>query len=77
MLTGYTIASAALTKVTVNQYADLKPEMVWLDLLNRTEQEPQWIKQAYTQELQLMEELGEIEASAPIPTSRAERRSQQ
>ena len=32
MLTGYTIASAALTKVTVNQYADLKPEMVWLDL---------------------------------------------
>lgn len=64
MLTGYTIASAALTKVTVNQYADLKPAMVWLDLLNPTEQERQWIKQAYTQELQLMEELGEIEASA-------------
>ena len=77
MLTGYTIASAALTKVTVNQYADLKPEMVWLDLLNPTEQERQWIKQAYTPELQRREELGENEASAPIPTSRAERRSQQ
>jgi len=38
--------------------------MVWLDLTNPTEQERQWIKQAYAQELQFMEELGEIEASA-------------
>jgi magnesium transporter len=64
MLTGYTIASGTLNKAAVNQYSDLKPEMVWLDLLNPTEQERQWIKQAYTQELQFMEELGEIEASA-------------
>lgn len=64
MLTGYTITSGALSKVVVNQYADLKPEMVWLDLLDPTEQERQWIKQAYTQELQFMEELDEIEASA-------------
>jgi magnesium transporter len=37
---------------------------VWLDLTNPTEQERQWIKQSYAQELQFMEELGEIEASA-------------
>ena len=64
MLTGFTTANGTLSRVAVNQYADLKPEMVWLDLLNPTEQERQWLKQAYGQELQFMEELGEIEASA-------------
>jgi magnesium transporter len=64
MLSGYTSANGILTRVTVNQYADLKPDMVWLDLTSPTEQERQWIKQAYAQELQFMEELGEIEASA-------------
>ncbi|HEV2007349.1 MAG TPA: CorA family divalent cation transporter, partial [Burkholderiales bacterium] len=64
MLTAYTRTNGTLTKVSVNQYSDLSPEMVWLDLLNPTEQERQWIKQAYGQILQLMEELGEIEASA-------------
>ena len=64
MLTAYTRTNGTLTKVSVNQYSDLSPEMVWLDLLNPTAQERQWIKQAYGQILQLMEELGEIEASA-------------
>jgi magnesium transporter len=64
MLNGYTAANGTLNKVTVNQYSDLTPEMVWLDLTNPTEQERQWIKQAYAQELQFMEELSEIEASA-------------
>jgi len=64
MLNGFIPANGALTKTVVNQYADLKPEMMWLDLTNPTEQERQWIKQAYGQELQFMEELGEIEASA-------------
>jgi magnesium transporter len=64
MLTGHTATNGALTRVTVNQYSDLNPEMVWLDLTNPTEQERQWIKQAYAEELQFMEELGEIEASA-------------
>ena len=64
MLTGFTLANGTLGKIVVNQYADIKPEMVWLDLNNPTEQERQWIKQAYAQELQFMEELSEIEASA-------------
>ena len=64
MLTAYTVANDTLNKVTVNQYTDLTPDMVWLDLTNPTEQERLWIKQAYAQELQFMEELGEIEASA-------------
>ena len=64
MLNGYLHANGALTRVNVNQYSDLKPEMVWLDLNNPTAQERQWIQQAYGQELQFMEDLGEIEASA-------------
>ena len=64
MLNGYLHANGALTRINVNQYADLKPEMVWLDLNNPTAQERQWIQQAYGQELQFMEDLGEIEASA-------------
>jgi magnesium transporter len=64
MLTGFIPAGGSLTKAVVNQYSDLKPEMMWLDLTNPTEQERQWIKQAYAQELQFLEELGEIEASA-------------
>ncbi len=64
MLTGFIPANGSLAKTVVNQYSDLKPEMMWLDLTNPTEQERQWIKQAYAQELQFMEELGEIEASA-------------
>jgi magnesium transporter len=64
MLTAYTLANGTLNKFNVNQYSDLKPDMVWLDLTNPTEQERRWIKDAYAQELQFMEELGEIEASA-------------
>src|SRR5258706_8285870 len=64
MLTGFIPANGSLAKTVVNQYSDLKPEMSWLDLINPTERERQWIKQAYAQELQFMEELGEIEASA-------------
>ena len=64
MITGYIPANGILTRVQVNQYSDIKPEMLWLDLNNPTTQERQWIKQAYAQELQFMEELGEIEASA-------------
>src|SRR6186997_1125325 len=64
MLTGYRVENDSLKKAEIRQFTDLTPEMIWLDLTNPTEQERQWIKQAYGQELQFMEELGEIEASA-------------
>ena len=63
MLTAYIPANGTLNKININQHTDLTPEMMWLDLTNPTEQERQWIKQAYGQELQFIEELGEIEAS--------------
>ena len=63
MLTAYTTTNGTLNKVHVNRHSDLTPEMLWLDLVDPTEQDRQWIKQAYGQELQFIEELGEIEAS--------------
>jgi hypothetical protein len=35
MLTGYAVTNGIFTKVSVNQYSDLIPEMVWLDLENK------------------------------------------
>jgi len=64
MLTGYRVENDSLKKTEIRQFSDLTPEMIWLDLANPTEQERQWIKKAYNQELQFMEELGEIEASS-------------
>ncbi len=63
MLTAYTTTNGTLNKAQVRQQSDLTPEVLWLDLVNPTEQERQWIRQAYGQELQFIEELGEIEAS--------------
>ena len=64
MLAGYINRNGTLHRIDVNRYGELTPDIVWLDLLNPTEQERQWIKQGYSQELQFMEELGEIQASA-------------
>lgn len=64
MLTAYIVANQTLQKKQISQLSELTPDIRWLDLNNPTEQERQWVKQAYRQELQFMEELGEIEASA-------------
>ena len=64
MLTAYTVAHQTLQKHQISQFSELTPDIRWVDLNNPTEQERQWVKQAYTQELQFLEELGEIEASA-------------
>ena len=64
MLIGYTVKNNTLEKTVVNLRADLVPEMVWLDAVNPTEQERQWTREVYGQELLFAEELGEIEASA-------------
>jgi magnesium transporter len=64
MLTAYAATNGTLNKIGVNQQSDLPGDVLWLDLYNPTEQERQWIRQFYGQELQFVEELGEIEASA-------------
>jgi magnesium transporter len=64
MLTVYTRSGQILAKKLVNLRADLPQDAVWIDLNDPTDQERQWVKEVYSQELQFIEELGEIEASA-------------
>lgn len=64
MLTAYVVNNQILQKKLVNQFSELTADIRWLDLNNPTEQERQWVKQAYGQDLLFIEELGEIEASA-------------
>lgn len=68
MLTAYTRSGEPtgnrLNKKLVNLRAELPPDAVWVDLNDPTDQERNWVKEEYGQELQFIEELGEIEASA-------------
>lgn len=64
MLTAYIVRDDVLQRRPVTQFAELTADVRWLDLSNPTEQERQWVQQAYGQQLLFIEELGEIEASA-------------
>ena len=64
MLTAYTRTGQTLARKLVNVRAELPPDATWLDLNNPTEQERNWVKEQFNQELQFIEELGEIEASS-------------
>ena len=64
MLTVYTRSGQTLSKKLVNLRSELPQDAVWIDLNDPTEQERMWVKEQYGQELQFIEELGEIEASA-------------
>ncbi len=64
MLTAYTRSGQTLTKKLVNLRAELPQDAAWVDLNDPTDQERNWVKELYQQELQFIEELGEIEASS-------------
>ena len=53
-----------LTRKLVNLRAELPADAVWIDLNDPSELERNWVKEQYAQELQFIEELSEIEASA-------------
>ncbi len=64
MLTAYTRSGQTLTRKLVNLRAELPQDAVWIDLNDPTDQERNWVREQYGQELQFIEELSEIEASA-------------
>jgi magnesium transporter len=64
MLTAYTLSGQTITRKQIQQYEEMPSDALWLDLKAPTDQERKWVKDAYNQELQFMEELGEIEASS-------------
>jgi len=64
MLTAFTLRAGRLEQIAVDSPAELPPEVVWVDLINPTDEERQWINAAYHQELPTAAEVNEIEASA-------------
>lgn len=64
MLTAYVRSGQSLIKKLVTQRAELPPDAMWIDLNSPSELERQWVRDQYQQELQFIEELGEIEASS-------------
>ena len=64
MLTAYTRSGQTLTRKQVSLRAELPQDAVWIDLNDPTDQERNWVREQYGQELQFIEELSEIEASA-------------
>ncbi len=64
MLTVYTRSGQTLVKKLANLPGELPPDAVWVDLNDPTDQERNWVRDQYAQELQFIEELGEIEASS-------------
>ena len=64
MLTAYTRSGQTLIRKHVNLRAELPQDAVWIDLNDPTDQERSWVREQYGQELQFIEELSEIEASA-------------
>jgi len=64
MLTAYTVENHVLQQRQITRAEQLTQDIRWLDVHDPTDQERQWIRLAYRQELQFIEELGEIEASA-------------
>ena len=64
MLTAYVRSGQTLIRKVINLRAELPPDAAWIDLNSPTEQERNWVREQFNQELQFIEELGEIEASS-------------
>ncbi|MGD8378918.1 MAG: magnesium/cobalt transporter CorA [Gammaproteobacteria bacterium] len=64
MLTAFAINNRRLEQIQVEGPDDLVEDAVWIDLVDPTEQERQWVEQVYTQKLPTAEEMQEIEATA-------------
>lgn len=64
MLTAFTLEGGSLVGHQVSSAAQLPPQAIWVDLVEPTEEEQHWIKQAYQQDLPTPEDVVEIEASS-------------
>ena len=64
MLTAYVRSGQTLIRKVINLRTELPPDALWIDLNSPTEQERNWVREQFSQELQFIEELDEIEASS-------------
>ncbi|HQV81157.1 MAG: magnesium/cobalt transporter CorA [Moraxellaceae bacterium] len=64
MLMAFSLNKGALEQIAINAAADLGAEVIWVDLIDPTEEERDWLRVAYAQELPTIDDLYEIEASS-------------
>ena len=51
MLMAFTLNKGLLEPVAINAAEDLISDILWIDLINPTEEEREWVRTAYQQEL--------------------------
>ncbi len=64
MLSTYSILDGHLLESTVENVEQLEPEALWINLIKPSNEERQWVKTVYDQELATAELMEEIEASS-------------
>jgi magnesium transporter len=64
MLMAFTLNKGLLEPVAINAAEDLVSDILWIDLINPTEEEREWVRTAYQQELPSIDDLYEIEATS-------------
>ncbi|MCC6532755.1 MAG: magnesium transporter CorA [Burkholderiales bacterium] len=64
MLTAFTVSARGPDRRAVRDREDLTEDVLWLDMLNPSELERQWVLDAYGHRANFVDELIEIEASA-------------
>ncbi|MFZ5560037.1 MAG: magnesium/cobalt transporter CorA [Pseudomonadota bacterium] len=64
MLMAFTLRKGLLEQVAINAASDLLPEVIWVDAIAPTDEEREWLREAYQQELPTIDDLYEIEATS-------------
>lgn len=64
MLMAFTLNQGLLEPVAINAAEDLVADILWVDLINPTDEEREWVREAYRQELPSIDDLYEIEATS-------------
>lgn len=64
MLMAFTLNRGLLEQVAINAASDLNEDIIWVDAINPGEEERDWLRSAYSQELPTIDELYEIEATS-------------
>ncbi len=64
MLSAFILESGRLERITVNSQEDLPQQAIWIDIVEPTDEENQWIKTVYQQQLPHESEMEAIEATS-------------
>lgn len=64
MLMAFTLNKGLLEQVAINAASDLHHDIIWVDAINPSPEERDWLREAYRQELPTIDDLYEIEATS-------------